>query len=263
MQILWRSEMNKKISCLLSLTLFSLIVFVHQVVKAEGIKEDCLAFNPENIAVKNIQGHWKIVNGSHWILDFPNQAEADQSFQAIKKYSFDGICFVGRPDPSMTYFTTKKKATTVAIIRHAEKKDNSANPPLTKAGECRAESLARILKNSGISVVFSTPLTRTQETVNNYADSQSPKITIQSYQTPKEVANLIKTKYTGKSILVASHSGDVEQIVQELGAGLVPSIGNEFNNLFIVTIPPNGTPSVMPMKYEIWFNVLSQMDCKD
>ncbi len=139
--------MNKRISWLLSLTLFSLTVLVHQEVRAQETKEDCIGFNPENIAVKNIQGRWKLVEGSHLILDFANQKnEADQSFQVIKKYNFDSICFVGRPDPSMTYFTTKKKATTVSIVRHAEKQDNSANSPLTKAGECRAESLARILK---------------------------------------------------------------------------------------------------------------------
>ena len=198
-------------------------------------------------------------------MDFANQKnEADLSFKVIKKYCFDSICFVGRPDPSITYFTTKKKATTIAIVRHAEKKDNSANSPLTKVGECRAESLARILKNSGISVVFSTDLERTRETVNNYADSQAPKIGIQYYSNTKDVANLITSKYPGKSVLVAAHSGTVEQLVQDLGAGSVPAIGDEFNNLLMVTIPPNGTPSLARMKYEVWPSVLSdpEMKCK-
>jgi len=256
--------MKKRLSLLLSLILFSLTVLVHQEAKSQEIKEDCIGFNPENIEVKNIQRRWKLVEGSHWILDFANQRnEADQSFKVIKKYGFDGICFVGRPDPSMTYFTTKKKATTIAIVRHAEKKDNSANSPLTKAGECRAESLARILKNSGISVVFSTDLERTRETVNNYADSQIPKIGIQYYSNTKDVTNLIKSKNAGKSVLVAAHSGTVEQLVQDLGAGSMPPIGDEFNNLVLVTIPSNGTPSLNRMKYEVWPSVLSQMDCKD
>ena len=256
--------MIKNITCLLSLILFSLIVLVHQETRAGETKEDCIGFNPENIAVKNIGGRWKLVEGNHWILDFAKQrSEADQAFQRIKQYGFDSICFVGRPDPSMTYFITQKKATTVAIVRHAEKKDESADPPLTKAGECRAESLARILKKSGISVVFSTNLQRTRETVNNYADSQTPKINVQYYNAPEDVAKLIKSTYTGKSILVASHSGSVEQLVQLLGAGSVPAIGNEFDNLFIVTIPPIGTPTVIRMKYEVWPAVLAQMDCKD
>jgi len=256
--------MITKISWLISLTLFSLTVLIHQEAKSQEAKEDCIGFNPENIEIKNLQGRWKVVDGSHWILDFANQKnEAEQSLQVIKKYGFDSICFVGRPDPSMTYFTTKKKATTVAIVRHAEKQDNSANAPLTKTGECRAESLARILNNSGISVVFSTNFERTRETVNNYADSQSPKISIQYYNNTKDVANQIKSKYAGKSILVAAHSDTVEQLVQDVGAGSVPPIGNEFNNLLIVTIPSDGTPSLTRMKYEIWPSVLSKMDCKD
>ncbi len=58
--------MIKSLSDLLSLTLFSLIVLLHQEVKAEEAKEDCIGFNPENIAVKNIQGRWKLVDGSHY-----------------------------------------------------------------------------------------------------------------------------------------------------------------------------------------------------
>lgn len=67
--------------------------------------EDAIGFNPDTIEVKQINGRWKIIDGSHWILDFENnEAEARTSFQIIKKYGFRYICFVGRPGPSMTYF---------------------------------------------------------------------------------------------------------------------------------------------------------------
>lgn len=67
--------------------------------------EDCVSFNPANIEVKKIDGRWKIVEGSHWILDFEDKEnEARQSFKIIKKYGFEYICFVGRPDASMIYF---------------------------------------------------------------------------------------------------------------------------------------------------------------
>ena len=67
--------------------------------------EDCISFNSANIEVKQIQGRWKIVEGTHWIMDFAdNENEARQAFDIIKKYYFDNICFVGRSDPSMTYF---------------------------------------------------------------------------------------------------------------------------------------------------------------
>jgi len=67
--------------------------------------EDSIGFNPSAIVVKKINGRWKIVEGSHWIMDFGgSQTEALKSFSIIQKYGFNRICFVGRPNPSMTYF---------------------------------------------------------------------------------------------------------------------------------------------------------------
>lgn len=67
--------------------------------------EDCNAFNLGNTQVQQVQGRWKIVDSNHWILDFDgNQAEARQAHAIMNKYGFSRICFVGRPNPPMTYF---------------------------------------------------------------------------------------------------------------------------------------------------------------
>ncbi|MBN1929270.1 MAG: hypothetical protein JW764_06990 [Chlorobiaceae bacterium] len=66
--------------------------------------EDCVSFNPNTIEVKNIDGRWKIVDGSHWVFDFGNkEEEARTAFAIIKKYGFTRSCYVGRPDPSFQY----------------------------------------------------------------------------------------------------------------------------------------------------------------
>ena len=68
------------------------------------VQEDCIGFNPGNTQVANIQGRWKIVDGSHWMFDFGNkEGEARQAFAIIKKYGFNRSCFVGRPNPSFQY----------------------------------------------------------------------------------------------------------------------------------------------------------------
>ena len=68
-------------------------------------KEDCISFNPNNLEVVNIGGNWKIVEGSHWLLDFGNkEGDARDSLKVIKFYGMDSHCFVGRPNASFEYW---------------------------------------------------------------------------------------------------------------------------------------------------------------
>jgi hypothetical protein len=67
--------------------------------------EDTIPFNPAAVEVQYVRGRWKVVEGNHWIMDFDQaEAEARQALSYILRYGFRYICFVGRPDPSMTYF---------------------------------------------------------------------------------------------------------------------------------------------------------------
>jgi hypothetical protein len=73
--------------------------------------EDCISFNPNNVAVVKIGGHWKIVDGSMWLLDFGNKKdEADKTLQIIKDYGLNRQCFVGRPNPSFEYWLVNSSA---------------------------------------------------------------------------------------------------------------------------------------------------------
>ncbi|GEM_PF-2127581 len=67
--------------------------------------EDAISFNPANITASKIGGTWKVVDGSHSILDFGSkEAEARIAVDIIRFYGFNKICFVGRPNAPMTYF---------------------------------------------------------------------------------------------------------------------------------------------------------------
>ena len=70
--------------------------------------EDCIAFDRDHLAVVEIGGRWKVVEGTHWLLDFgPGEGNARAALHFIRKHRFDQVCYVGRPDPSMTYFKTR------------------------------------------------------------------------------------------------------------------------------------------------------------
>ena len=76
-----------------------------------ALTEDCVSFNPKTAEVKQINGRWKIVDGSHWMFDFGSKKnEAVKALQIIKHYRMNRSCFVGRPDPSFTYMLVSGSA---------------------------------------------------------------------------------------------------------------------------------------------------------
>ncbi|MEJ1930315.1 hypothetical protein WDZ92_08510 [Nostoc sp. NIES-2111] len=85
--------------------------------QTQALKEDCIAFNPNNITVNQVNGSWKIIEGgNHWMFDFGNKAsEAKQAFQVIKNYRMNKSCFVGRPQPSFTYLLVNNAAPSAAM----------------------------------------------------------------------------------------------------------------------------------------------------
>ncbi len=75
------------------------------------VQEDCVPFNPQTTAVRQINGRWKIVDGNHWLFDFgSSKAEADKAHRIIRHYGMNRSCFVGRPDPSFTYMLVNGNA---------------------------------------------------------------------------------------------------------------------------------------------------------
>ena len=78
--------------------------------------DDCLPLRPAAVHVQNVSGDWKIVDGNEQVLDFgASQANAERAKAIIEHYRFDRICFVGRPDPPMMYFTAGGKAPSGAM----------------------------------------------------------------------------------------------------------------------------------------------------
>jgi hypothetical protein len=65
--------------------------------------EDCVPFNPANVTTSFINGGWKIVDGTHWMFELPNERDARRAVQVIKQHGFTRSCFVGRPGPTMSY----------------------------------------------------------------------------------------------------------------------------------------------------------------
>ena len=137
--------------------------------------------------------------------------------------------------------TASSAEPTIFVVRHAEKAQggNEKDPDLSETGRARAESIARVLKDAGITAIYATELKRTQQTAEPLARAMQLEVTVVP---AKETATLIsKVKATDGDALVVGHSNTVPQILQALGSTTAVTIGDEeYDNLFVLVA---GTPT--------------------
>src|SRR5205823_9140645 len=63
------------------------------------------------------------------------------------------------------FISSAAAQSTIFIVRHAEKAASGGdNPDLSEAGRARAETLASMLKDAGVSAIYVTEFKRTQQT---------------------------------------------------------------------------------------------------
>ena len=139
------------------------------------------------------------------------------------------------------------KATTIYLVRHAEKAGTSGDVELSEAGQKRAECLARTLSDANLQAVYTTEYKRTKNTAAPAAAKAGITPTVISGADTKGlVAALLKEN--GKSVLVVGHSNTVPMVIEALGAGKVNIKDEEYDHLYVVTIL-NGQASLASLRY--------------
>jgi broad specificity phosphatase PhoE len=140
--------------------------------------------------------------------------------------------------------------TIVLVVRHAEKASDTTDPPLSDAGRARADALAHVAGSAGVSAVFHTQFKRTQQTVAPLAARLNlTPITHPANDTPGLVS-AIQSKWRGRTVVVAGHSNSVPEIVKGLAGVAMDDIPDaQFDNLYVVVLPPAGAASLTQLKY--------------
>jgi phosphohistidine phosphatase SixA len=124
----------------------------------------------------------------------------------------------------------------VVIVRHAEKAtDGGSDPDLSSAGRARAEALARILKDSGITAIFTTEFKRTQETAAPTAISTHVTPTVLP---AKDTSALVaKLHQLSGNALVVGHGDTIPNVIKALGISVPVNIPDEdYSELLIVIL---------------------------
>jgi broad specificity phosphatase PhoE len=149
--------------------------------------------------------------------------------------------------------TLGAQTTTIILVRHAEKAvEPSDDPPLTSAGETRARDLWGAIKDAGVSAVITTQLVRARATAQPTVAAMhlTPEIIrAGGAMHAKDVADAVR-KHAGQTVLVVGHSNTVPAIVEALGAPRPPAICDpEYDNLYVVTLAPNGKAALVRAKF--------------
>jgi broad specificity phosphatase PhoE len=138
--------------------------------------------------------------------------------------------------------STEAAAQSVFLVRHAERADTAggapatmaADPDLSPAGRARAESLAGMLKDAGITAIFTTEFKRTQQTAAPLAKALKIEPTIVPSKDAADLARRVAA--TSGNVLVVGHSNTVPDLIKALGIGTPVTIDDAaFDNLYVVT----------------------------
>ena len=138
----------------------------------------------------------------------------------------------------------------IYVVRHAERADQSADSALSSEGVGRSYTLRDMLKDAGITRIFTSELRRTLETAMPLASA--------IHLTPQQVASAdaealaarISASGPRDRVLVVGHSNTVPALLRALHVDASITIADEdYDNLFIVVPQKDGRPVLLRLKY--------------
>ena len=143
----------------------------------------------------------------------------------------------------------------VYIVRHAEQLDDSSDSPLSEAGQKRAKALGAVLKDAGITAIYTTETRRTIQT----ADPLVTALALTAFVVPRkdtdDLIRRLRERHSQDIVLVVAHSGSL----RGAGAGMtVPALlkglghpeevkieRSEYDTIFVVLPRSDGRPGVL------------------
>jgi phosphohistidine phosphatase SixA len=161
------------------------------------------------------------------------------------------MCFLGFE----VWIWATADSTTIIVVRHAEKELGSGDPPLSSAGQARAELLAGMFGDvrapGHIDAIYVSPTVRSQMTAAPLAARLGLTPIVAPPHDARSLARRVLHEHSGGRVLVVGHSDTVPEIVKSLtGAKGLPPIGEaEYGTMYIVTAPRVGRADFLRLSY--------------
>ena len=145
-------------------------------------------------------------------------------------------------------------ATTVVVIRHAEREPTGEDPPLTPGGEARAQLLSRMFGDGRVAGridgIYTMPTVRSRMTAAPLAARLGIRPVVEQ-DDASSLAHRIIRDHAGGRVLVVARSDTVPDIVAALAhVSPWPPIGaEEYGTMYIVSVPRIGRANVLRLNY--------------
>jgi len=142
----------------------------------------------------------------------------------------------------LAFAQASAQATTVIVVRHAEKADATADTELSEAGKARAAALVEAVAGANVKGIYTTQFKRTRNTAAPLAEKLglTPVVVTSGADAAahaKDIAARIHKDYHGQTVLVVGHSNTAPAVVAALGGGDVGRIEEpEFDHMYVVII---------------------------
>jgi broad specificity phosphatase PhoE len=146
-------------------------------------------------------------------------------------------------------------ATTVLVVRHAEKASDADDSPLTEAGARRAEALARAAEGAGVQAIYSSQFKRNLDTARPLSERSGLSVTQMpvNLQNPgdygRSLARDILEKHAGQTVVVVGHANTVAATVEGLTGRPAPPGDIQYADLFVVVVPREGAAKLIKAQY--------------
>jgi 2,3-bisphosphoglycerate-dependent phosphoglycerate mutase len=146
-------------------------------------------------------------------------------------------------------------ATTVIVVRHAEKASDADDSPLTELGAQRAQALVRAAEGAGVHAVYSSQFKRNLDTAAPVAQrfrlgvTQMPVNLNNPGDYGQTLARDILDKHAGRTIVVVGHANTVGPTVEALTRRPAQLGDIQYTDLFVVVVPAEGEAKLIRAQY--------------
>jgi len=139
---------------------------------------------------------------------------------------------------------------TFILVRHAEKDTVLVgnDQPLRAEGFLRAQELARVVGQAGISAIYVTPWLRNRQTAGPIATALAESLTV--VDAVAETVERLRTRHFGQTVLVVGHSNTVPEIIEGLTGRPFPTPGQvRYDGMWVVALGRDGHSTLVSLRY--------------